>query len=308
MNRNVLLWITVLAACGGPAERGADRRDAPAPRTPAVRSTAVLELADAVTTVTGFEGPEAVRFDPDQDVWFVANFGAGRGDDPRDRDGYISRLGTGGAVESRRFVVGSDSAPLHMPRGMFIEGDTLWVADVDGVHGFHRRDGRPLAFIDFRAHDPGFLNDIAVGPDGVLYVTDTGRARVYRVAGAGGRPEIIADSLPAAPNGITWDAGRGAFLLAPWGDGRVIRSLSPAGAIDSVAVAPAGRVDGIERVASGILIATQADSSLWVVEDGGARRVVRTRGRPADIGYDRVRGRVAVPYIALNLIDVWEVR
>ena len=59
---------------------------------------------------------------------------------------------------------------------------------------------------------------------------------------------------------------------------------------------------------SGVLIASQTDSSLWVVEAAGPRRVVRTRGRPADIGYDARRGLVAVPYIALNRVDVWRVR
>jgi hypothetical protein len=28
-------------------------------------------------------------------------------------------------------------------------------------------------------------------------------------------------------------------------------------------------------------------------------------GRPADIGVDTRRGRVAVPYIALNRVDIW---
>ncbi len=296
--------LAAVAACGGTGggdgDAGGDGDTGPASGVP-------LDTTDVAFTVEGLLGPEAVRFDPDQEVWFVANFGAAQ-DEPRDANGFITRLSADGATESLRFMTGTTSAPLHMPRGMFIVGDTLWVADVDGVHGFDRRDGSHLAFIDFRAHEPGFLNDVAAGPDGVLYVTDTGLARVYRVAGAGARAEVVADSLPAPPNGITWDADRADFLLAPWGDGRVIRSLSPAGVVDSVAAAPAGRVDGIERVGPGILIATQTDSSLWVLGDGAPHRVVRTRGRPADIGYDPGRRLVAVPYIALNRVDVWEVR
>ncbi|HUG39789.1 MAG TPA: hypothetical protein VMM12_04855 [Longimicrobiales bacterium] len=301
MRRIVLGVLVAAAACGGPGEEA----EVAGGETSAT-AAAPLDTTDVVATVLGFDGPEAVRFDPDQDVWFVASFGPGEGE-PRDGDGYVSRMLAEGVVDSARFMTGTDAAPLHMPRGMVIKGDTLWVADVDGVHGFDRRDGRHLAFIDFRAHEPGFLNDIAAGPDGALYVTDTGRARVYRVAGAGGQPEIVADSLPAAPNGITWDAARDAFLLAPWGEGRVILSLTTAGRVDSVATVPALRFDGIERVPAGILVATQSDSSLWLVEAGGARRVVRTRGRPADIGYDARRGVVAVPYIALNRVDLWEV-
>lgn len=286
--------LAVTAACSGATTGGT--------------LTTTQDSSDVAFTVTGLAGPEAVRFDPAQDVWFVANFGPGQGD-ARDSDGFITRLRADGAIEALRFMTGTAAAPLHQPRGMYILGDTLWVADADGVHGFDRRDGRHLAFIDFRMHEPGFLNDVAAGTDGMLYVTDSGRARVYRVRAAGGRPEIVADSLPASPNGITWDAGRGVFLLAPWQGDRQVRSLARDGTIAVVATAPAGRVDGIEVVPSGILIATQEDSSLWIVGAGAApQQVVRTRGRPADIGYDARRALVAVPYIALNRVDVWQVR
>lgn len=274
---------------------------------PGGEQAAVLDTTAVATTLTGFEGPEAVRYDPGQDAWFVANFGAGSGD-ARDGDGFISRLGGDGTLQSLRFMTGTAAAPLHMPRGMFITGDTLWVADVDGVHGFDRSRGTHLAFIDLRSFEPGFLNDVAAGPDGALYVTDTGEGRVYRVAGADGTPEVVAEGLPAPPNGITWDRGRGAFLLAPWGDGNVIRSLGTDGRVDSVATIQANRFDGIEVIGAGILVASQSDSSLWLVAGEGPRRVVRTRGRPADIGYDAGRGLVAVPYIALNRVDVWRVR
>jgi hypothetical protein len=209
-------------------------------------------------------------------------------------------------MESLRFMTGTAERPLHKPRGMALKGDTLWVADIDGVHGFHRRTGRHLAFVDFTAHEPGFLNDVATDPQGALYVTDTGRGRVYRVAGAGGVATVaIEDSLTGPPNGITWDAGRSAFLLAPWGGGQVIRSWAPGGAISDVVTIPGGRFDGIEVVGGRILAASQTDTSLWWVAEDGPRQIVVTRGRPADIGVDTRRRRVAVPYIALDRVDVW---
>src|SRR5690606_28577731 len=118
--------------------------------------------------ITGLTRPEAVRYDPDQDVWFVSNYGP-RQDSVRDANGYISRVRPDGTIEELQFMMGTSAAPLHAPRGMIIRGDTLFVADADGVHGFDRRTGAHLTFIDMAALEPGFINDLAFDGNGVLY-------------------------------------------------------------------------------------------------------------------------------------------
>ncbi len=68
---------------------------------------------------------------------------------------------------------------------------------------------------------------------------------------------------------------------------------------------PGGHCDGIEMIDDDVLIASQDDTSLHLVGHGGVRRVNITRGRPADLGIDTHRGRVAVPYVALGRVDIW---
>ena len=188
---------------------------------------------------------------------------------------------------------------------MFIVGETLWVADADGVHGFNRTTGDQEAFIDFSAIDHGFLNDIAQGTDDALYVTDTGRMRVYRVLN--GEIEVaIQDSSIGNPNGITWDAANERFVLAPWNSSQTFQTFQ----IGSTELTPLGEsegenFDGIEMVDGRALVASQWDTSLRVVENGVAIPYINLPGRPADIAIDTQRNRVAVPYIALNRVDVW---
>lgn len=67
----------------------------------------------------------------------------------------------------------------------------------------------------------------------------------------------------------------------------------------------AGFIDGVEIVDGRVIVASQADSSLHVLDGGDDRVLVRVPGRPADIGVDTRRRRVAVPYIALGRVDVW---
>jgi sugar lactone lactonase YvrE len=253
-----------------------------------------------LVSVTGLSGPEAVRYDPDLDVYFVANF---NGDPAGDANGFVSRVLPDGTVDSLRFMRGTESAPLHGARGMYITGDTLWVADANGVHGFSRQTGQQLAFVDMSAFSPGFLNDITRGPDGALYVTDTDGRRVFRLAG--GAATIALDSAPMAPNGITWDAGSGRFLLASWSEGTAVYSWDGTGALVPVGDSTGGGNDGIEVLPGGVLYASQPDSSLHLIEGTVTRRVLRLPGEPADIGVDKRRGRVAVPYVSLNRVDIW---
>lgn len=305
--RGTVAWATVLAALLAACSPG---RDAATERPEGAPASTVLDSGDVLARVEGLSGPEAVRWDPDQDVWFVANFGPSQGEDDRDGDGFVSRVAADGEVVDLRFMEGSALAGLHMPRGMALEGDTLWVADVDGVHGFDRGSGTHLAFVDFTALEPGFINDLAVDADGALYATDTGRSRIYRVVD-GAVSVAVEDDRTGPPNGITAEDGSGRFLLAPWGGGTTLRAWDPAtGAFDDVAELVGGNFDGIELLDGRVIIASQADSTIHAVDvgEGTVTPLVRVAGRPADIAVDPSRGRIAVPYIALNRVDIWQIR
>ncbi|HET8770822.1 MAG TPA: hypothetical protein VFM71_07560 [Gemmatimonadaceae bacterium] len=293
----VLAFIAV--ACGGE------------PPVPIAESAAMQDSTSRVAVVTGLSGPEAVRYDSIADVWFVANF---NGESAGDANGFISRVLADGTIDSLRFMVGSELAPLHGPRGMYIVGDTLWAADAEGVHGFDRTTGAHLVFHDFTSLEPSFLNDIALGADGALYVTDTGRGRIYRIANGEVTVAIEGGGL-VTPNGITPDTraagaggAAGAFLVAGWNAGNRVQSWNPAsGEIADVGMANTGRFDGIEVVDGRIIVASQSDSSLHAIADSTELVIIRTPGAPADIGVDTRRARVAVPYIALNRVDIWQI-
>ena len=71
-------------------------------------------------------------------------------------------------------ISGRNGVYLDAPKGIAFQGDTLWTADIDVVRGFNKRTGAPVGVIDFRPFGAVLLNDLAVGPDGTMYVTDTG--------------------------------------------------------------------------------------------------------------------------------------
>ena len=264
------------------------------------------DSARLIASPGGFIQPEAVRYDPEQDMYFVGSWGTGA-PDAKDNNGFISRLTPDGAVERPRFIAGGTSgARLHAPRGMTIVGDTLWVVDADAVRGFNRRTGARLATVDFSSYKLGFLNDIAAGPD-ALYVTDTGTDKIYRIA-AGRITVALQDSALGGPNGITWDASGRRFIVVPYGGDSGIKAWTAGSKTLSVAGQSSGaKYDGVEVLPGGrVLVASQKDSSLHLFAGGTGRPIIHTGGAPADIAVDTKRNRVAVPFVDRNLIEIWQ--
>lgn len=266
----------------------------------------LLDTARKLAVVDSFTQPEAVRYDPDQDVYFVANFGPGDGG-ADDDNGFISRMKPDGGIERLRFIAGGENgATLHAPRGMVIVGDTLWVADNNAVRGFNRRSGAPVGTVDISTLGPGFLNDIASSPTGALYVTDTPRNRVYRIVN---RVVTIAveDTALGMPNGIAWDQWNARYIIVPYDGRHALSAWSEGNPLTPFAADSGGKFDGIEVLGPNeLLVASQADTSLHVFLSGQGHAVIRTSGRPADLAVDTKRMRAAVPFIALNRVEIWQ--
>lgn len=261
------------------------------------------EVPAPLVVIEGLSGPEAVHFDPEQDVYFISNF---NGDAAGDANGFISRVAPDGEIETLKFMVGTTEYPLHGPRGMRVVDDVLWVADADGLHGFDRHSGEHLDFIDFSEHAPGFLNDVEVDAAGALYLTDTGDARLFRIDD-GVITVLASEELESPPNGIVWYSPVEAFVLAPWGGGLDLKAWRPAdrALIEIGRLPEGGNIDGLEEHDGRLIAASQVDQAIWSWRDGDAVKLFHTPGRPADIGIDSRRDRIAVPYIALDRVEIW---
>ena len=95
-----------------------------------------------LAVVNGLASPEAAVFDPIRDVYFVSNMNGDAG--VKDGNGFISRIRPDGVLDSLHFIQGGrNGVTLNAPMGSRIEGDTLWVLDVDVLRGFDARTGTP---------------------------------------------------------------------------------------------------------------------------------------------------------------------
>lgn len=293
--------LCAFAAACAKADRPAT--DSAAGQSASARSAAAAKLGET----GGMKVPESVRYDAELDVYYVSNINGNPSQ--KDNNGFIARV----RADSTGLVTvlaegGRGGVTLNAPKGMALKGDTLFVADIDALRMFNRRTGASLGSVSLAAHQATFLNDVAAGPDGI-YITDTGIVfdanggmshpginRIFKVVGRTVTEAAKGDSL-LNPNGITWDAAKNRFLLAPFG-GASLQTWTPGQANPTNLVAGPGQYDGIE-VLSGtgtILVTSWADSSVHVVHgDSHVMPLVRNVSAPADIGVDTKRNIVAVP-------------
>lgn len=260
----------------------------------------------------GFAQPESVLHDSVADVYFVSNL---RGS-PLDRDGngFISRVSPDGRVLALKWIEGGrGGAVLNAPKGTGIRGDTLYVADIDVVRRFHRTTGAPLGGTPIQGAT--FLNDLAVGANGSVYVTDmglrmgagrmeaSGTAAIHRIA-PGGEVRTLASGLElGSPNGIVVDAD-GTVTVAGYTSGDVYR-LAPGGARTPLRTPTRGQLDGLVRTRDGtLLVSDWKRSAVYAIRaDADPAIVVRSLPSPADIGYDARRNRLLVPLMTVSRVE-----
>ena len=298
----VLLAALALAGCGP-----RDNAD-----TSAQSDTAAAAAPAAGTdslSIQGFSAPESVLYDEASDVYLVSNINGTPTD--HDDNGFISRVSPDGSVQTLKWIDGaSDSVKLNAPKGLAIMGDTLFVADIDTVRAFSRTTGAPLGARGVRGAT--FLNDLAVG-NGILYVTDSGlkpdfspsgTAAVYAFQGGAAKAVAKGDATLHGPNGIL--ATPEGLVVVPFGDKVVMRIPTAGGAPTTIATLPTGGLDGAVRLPDGSLLVTswEGKAIYHVDTQGQVHSSVENVESPADIGYDTKRGRVLIPQLNVNRVEV----
>ena len=271
-----------------------------------------------VRNIIGFQGPESVRYDPELDVFFVSNM-TGYGS-AQDGNGYIVRVSA--STEDSASILaqgGVNGVTLHAPKGLAVHGDTLWATDISALRAFDKRTGAPLATIDFVPHGAAQLNDIAVGPDGTLHVTDTGiimsdkgviHVGTDRVFVVGPNRSITAaaeGTQLGRPNGITWDSAGKRWIVISFDEFNGQVMADPTGrAKPRILRNGKGKLDGVEALPDGALLFTSwADSSVHLLRNGRDQQIIREVPVAADIGIDTKRNRLAIPLSVLGTVQLW---
>ncbi len=297
--------------------------DAGAPTPPTPPAAAAAPTAKPVTVwAEGLQTPESVLYDAATDTYLVSNINGSPLE--KDNNGFISKLKPDGTVVALKWIeAGKKGVTLNAPKGSAIAKGILYVADLDTVRKFDAKTGAPKGEVKL----PGatFANDVAAGPDGKIYVTDSGfkggakgfepsgTDAIWVIEGGKARALVKSDKLNH-PNGVVVVGD--VLYVGPFApEGQLLR-VDAKGEFTAAGTLPKGSLDGIVSLGGDLLISSWDAKAVFRGPPQGPFFVVQDPRNfelkdleaPADIGFDSKRGRVLVPRFMGHAVEAFELK
>ncbi len=225
----------MLAACATP------KVAVPESASPTFKSRLVWVLRDPA-----IQAPESAYYEPESKILYVSNV-VGKPNE-KDGQGWISKVDpVDGRLIEAKWVSG-----LNAPKGMRSAKDLLWVTDIDRVIAIGLTSGKIKRTITIKGAQ--FLNDIVIGPQGEVYVSDMVTSMIHVIRGNSAR--VFAKGATAElPNGLFISGNE--LFVAGWGtDLQPDFSTKAPGHLFSINLntkkrkeltGPLGNLDGLEQ-------------------------------------------------------------
>lgn len=225
--------------------------------------------------------PESVLPDAKNGILYISLIDGGPWD--ADGKGGVARMKDDGTGYDSTWVTG-----LNAPKGMGLHQNHLYVADIGDVVVIDATSGK----IEKRIPLPGAsgLNDITVADDGIVYVSDSKTARVWRIEKD--VPQLFLENM----QGVNGLKAIGKDLIVASGKSFVKADAKKT--ITKLADLPEGG-DGVEPVGKAdFLVSAWGGYIYYVSANGNIETLLNTaaeKKNTADIGYDPAKKIIYVP-------------
>jgi hypothetical protein len=264
---------------------------------PAMAQSTIQPKLDLLWQTKDLRIPESVLFNKDAtgQTLFVSEIDGQS--TAADGQGGIALLNVDGTIRQHDWLRG-----LNAPKGLASFQGKLYVADLTELVVIDIKTAKVLE--KFSAPDSVFLNDVAVDPQGTVYVSDTRKNRIYRLQHRKLSPWL--ENVEAA-NGLTF-VGDQLYI----GAGDKLFKADGQGNLTIIAQGFAERADGVEPVGNGdFIVSCWAGLVYYVHADGKLNLLLDNRPQQlntADIGWDSATQILYVPTFLGNSVQAYQLK
>jgi sugar lactone lactonase YvrE len=256
-------------------------------------------VSEAWETGREFFLPESAAYDPGSSTLLISNWD-GFNRSLEEGKQFVSRLGLDGKVRSLRWVEG-----LRNPTGLAARGGRLWVVEPTSLVEIDIAAARIV-----KRHEvpgAGGLNDVTVGPDGTVFVSDMRKGILFRFAD-GRFEEWLKGPELTRPNGVWVEGGK---LVWGNGDGCLKSADLATKKVDIVARLGRGIIDGIAGDGRGNVLVSHYEGRVFRISPAG--EVVKlidttaTGAFIADFTFIPEQGLLVAPQFFGNRVRAWRI-
>lgn len=281
----------------------------PAPQPPAAPAENASPTAitfEGKWSVGGVETPESAYYDAATNDVFISLIAGMPAE--KDGNGTIARFGADGSVVAPVWVKG-----LNAPKGLRSHQGTLWTTDIDEILGIDIKSAQ----ITSRTKVEGsqFLNDVAIGSDGTVYVSDMMGNKIYALKDR--KVSVFAEGEDLEyPNGLLIDGD--SLVVASWGKpeadfttkvpGRLFKLDLKTKKKSLITPEPAGNFDGVESDGKGAYLVSDylAGKIYRISADGKMEQLTQFTPGSADIGFIAAQNLLIVPHMNENKVAAYD--
>lgn len=246
-----------------------------------------------------FKLPESVLYDSKRDVLYVSNY-----------DVYammpgtqtISQILPDGTVKNKDWAMG-----LYNPLGMTMYEDKLYVVERRNLAKIDPDTGKILQRYPFI--QPMFPNDVTVDDAGNFYVSDSGKATIYKLSN-GKFEDWLKGGEINRPNGLL--AHKGKLIVGNNGDGSLKTiNLADKKVVKAVNLGD-GIIDGIRPDGKGNLLVSHYEGRIYRISPSGAvTKLLDTSVEPlftADFEYIPSKKLFIIPGLQSNNVRTYKIK
>lgn len=255
--------------------------------------------------IKGLTHCESVVYDAKRNVLYASLIG-----NRETGDGSIAKISLDGKVIDTTFVSG-----LNDPKGIAITGDKLYVSDVTVLVEANLENGEIIN--RHTTEGTQFLNDVEIGKDGTVYVSDTFKSSIFTLTSDGTFSEWFSSDTLEHPNGLL-NIGNDMYVAA-WGNevgegekkkqsGRFLKLDITSKKLTQITKDTLGNLDGVQVYNQNNMLVSAWNTGkiMKVSKEGNVEDILKVGRSVGDILYVPEKKLLALPMNIQSSLLIYE--